>query len=82
MQCDYEMSLPFIPEVYECNMCCRNLSSPSYHKVPKFSDTRKLYCNLRKIQTNRPNLRVSRQKDENGIANSEDSDQTAPLGAL
>ena len=32
-----------------------------------------------KIQTKRPNLRVFCQKDANGIANSEDSDQTAPL---
>ena len=29
------------------------------------------------MQTNRPNLRVFRQKDANGIANSEDPDQTA-----
>ena len=34
------------------------------------------------IQTKRPNLRVFRQKDANGIANSEDPDQTAPLGAI
>ena len=27
-------------------------------KVPKFSDTRKLCCNLPKIQTKRPNLRL------------------------
>ena len=37
-------------------------------------------CNLPKIQENRPNLRVFRQKDANGIANSEDPDQT--LGAV
>ena len=53
-----------------------------YCKIPKFSDTRKLCCNLPKIQTKRPNLRVFRQKDANGIANSEDPDQTAPLGAV
>ena len=29
-----------------------------YPKVPKFSDTIKLCCNLLKIQTQRPNLRV------------------------
>ena len=28
-----------------------------YHKVPKFSEARKLSCNLPKIQTERPNLR-------------------------
>ena len=38
--------------------------------------------NLPKIQEKRPNLRVFRQKDANGITNSEDPDQTAPLGAV
>ena len=43
----------------------------SYRKLPKFSDAKKLCCNLPKIQTKRPKLtRVFRQKDENGIANS------------
>ena len=37
---------------------------------------------LSKIQTKRPNLRVFCQKGGNGIANSEDPDQTAPLGAV
>ena len=53
-----------------------------YLKVPKFSDARNLCCNLPKIQTKRPNLMVFSQKDANGIANSEDPDQTAPLGAV
>ena len=53
-----------------------------YHKVPKFSDARKLCCNLPKSQTKRPNLRVFCQKHANGIANSEDPDQTAPLGSV
>ena len=52
-----------------------------YRKVAKFLDARKLYRNLPKIQTKWPNLRVFRQKDANGIANSEDPNQTAPLGA-
>ena len=34
------------------------------------------------IQTKRPNLRVFCQKDGNGIANSEDPGQTAPLEAV
>ena len=51
--------------------------SDSYRKVPKFSDARKLRCNLPKIQTKRPNLNIYHQKDANGIANSED-----PLGAV
>ena len=53
-----------------------------YRKVPKFSDARKLCCNLPKIQTKCPNLRVFSQEDANGIANSEDPDQTAPQGAV
>ena len=53
-----------------------------YCKVPKFLDAKKLRCNLPKVQTKSQNLRVFRQKDANGIANSEDSDQTAPLGAV
>ena len=34
-----------------------------YHKVPKFSDAKNLCCNLPKIQTKRPNLRVFSQED-------------------
>ena len=51
-------------------------------KFLKFSDTRKLCCNLPKIQTKRLNHRIFCQKDANGIANSEDPDQTAPPGAV
>ena len=51
-------------------------------KVPKFSEARKLCCNVPKMQTKRPNHRVFHQKDANGIANSEDPDKTAPLGAV
>ena len=47
-----------------------------YHKVPKFSDARKLCCNLPKIQEKRPNLWVFHQKDVNGIANRGDPVQT------
>ena len=49
-----------------------------YRIVPKFSDASKHCCNLPKIQPTRSNLRVFFQKDANGIANSEDPDQTAP----
>ena len=58
------------------------LVSFEYRKVSKFSDTRKLSCNLPKIQTKRQNLLIFRLKDANVIANSEDPDQTAPLGAV
>ena len=57
-------------------------TSKDYRKVPKFSDARKLCCNLPKIQTKRQNQLIFRLKDANGIANSEDPDQTAPLGAV
>ena len=53
-----------------------------YHKTPKISDTRKLSCNIPKIQLKGSNLRVFLQKDANGIANSEDPDQTAPIGTV
>ena len=53
-----------------------------YRKVPKFSDYRKLCCKLPKIQTKRPNHRIFCPKAAIGIANSEDPDQTAPLGAV
>ena len=53
-----------------------------YRKVPKFLDTKKLCCNLPKIQTKSPNLRVYSQELANGIANSEDPDQTAPRVAV
>ena len=54
----------------------------NYRKVPKFSDARKLCCNLPKILRKRSNLCVFLQKEARGIANSEDPDQTAPLGAV
>ena len=50
--------------------------------MPKLSDTRKICCNLPKIEEKRPNLGVFHHKDANRIANSEDPDQTAPLGAV
>ena len=54
-----------------------------YRRVPKFSDTKKLCFNLPKIKTKRQNLRVFCLKDASyGFANSEDPDQTAPLGAV
>ena len=43
--------------------------------------TPKILLQSPKIQTKRPNLKVFCLKHANGIANSEDPDQTAPLGA-
>ena len=48
----------------------------NYHKVPKIKDVKKLCSNLSKIQTKRPNLMDLPQKDANGIANSEDPEQS------
>ena len=59
---------------------CKNIHA--YRKVSKFLDARKLYCKLPKIQTKRSNHNILCPKDANGIANSEDPDQTAPLGAV
>ena len=53
-----------------------------YRKIPKFSDARKRCCNLPKIQTKMPNLMELHKKIANGIANSDDPDQTAPVGAV
>ena len=53
-----------------------------YRKVQNFLHAKKLCCNVPKIQTKRQNLRVFCKYDANGIANSEDLDQTAPLGAV
>ena len=60
---------PFDPEAQQ-----KIAEEIRYCKVPKFSDAKKLCCNLPKIQTKRSNLIC--QNDANGIANSEDPDQT------
>ena len=49
-------------------------------KFLNFRTPENFCCNLPKIQTKRPNLLIFRLEDANGIANSEDPDQTAPLG--
>ena len=51
-------------------------------KVPNFLDAKKLGYKLPNFQTKRPNHRIFCPKVANGIANSEDPDQTAPLGAV
>ena len=46
--------------------CCNSLKRAQMSKmllIPKFFDARNLWCNLPKIQTKRPNLRVSGQND-------------------
>ena len=53
-----------------------------YRKVPKFWDTRKLCCHYPKTGKKRFYHRVTHPKDADNILNGEDSDQTAPLGAV
>ena len=53
-----------------------------YRKFPKYSDTQKMCCNHSKIWTMWLYHRVMSPNDADGIANSVDPDQTAPLGAV
>ena len=57
-----------------------NFVSCQYRNVPNFSDIRKICSNLPKAQTKRQMLKVFYQTNANVIANSEDPDQTPPLG--
>ena len=56
--------------------------SPSYRKNPKISDTRKFAVITLKVDQDGFSLKVMHPKDAEGIANSVDLDQTAPLGAV
>ena len=51
-------------------------------KFPKYSDTQKICCNHSKIWTMWLYHRVMSPNDADGMANSVDPDQTAPLGAV
>ena len=55
---------------------------PYYHKFPKYSDTQKIGSNHSKIWTIWLYHRVMCPNDADGMANSVDPDQTAPLGAV
>ena len=54
----------------------------NYHNFPKYSDTQKICCNHSKIWTMWLYKRVMSPNDADGMANSVDPDQTAPLGAV
>ena len=54
----------------------------TYRKFPKYSDTQKIGCKLSKIWTVWLYHRVMSPNDADGMANSVDPDQTAPLGAV
>ena len=53
-----------------------------YRKSPKYSDTLKSCCNHPKTGKKRFYHRVIHPKYADSIANSEDHDQTAPVGAV
>ena len=54
----------------------------AYRKFPKYSDTQKICCNLSKIWIMWHYYSVMSPNDVDGMANSVDPDQTAPLGAV
>ena len=53
-----------------------------YRKFPKYSDTQKICCNHTKLWTMWLCHRVMSPNVADGMANSVDPDQTAPLGAV
>ena len=53
-----------------------------FRNFPKFSDILKIYPNGSNIRTKMFYHRVMTPKDADSIANSQDPDQTAPLGAV
>ena len=56
--------------------------SLNYRKFPKYSDTQNICCNHSKISTMWLYHGVMSPNDADGMANSVDSDQTAPLEAV
>ena len=57
-------------------------SGQNYRKNPKNSDIRNICCNHPEMLTMRLYHRLMLLRDADGIANSVDPDQTAPLGAV
>ena len=53
-----------------------------YRKFPNYLDTQKICCNHSKIWTMWLYHRVMSPNDADGMANSVDPDQTAPVGAV
>ena len=58
------------------------ISTFVYRKFPKYSDTQKICCDHSKMWTMWLYHRVMSPNDAEGVANSVDPDQTAPLGAV
>ena len=67
---------------YDAMLDLINLGHSVYRKFPKYSDTQKNCCNHSKIWTMWLYHRVMSPNDADGMANSVDPDQTAPLGAV
>ena len=67
---------------HKCSFALRLIQENNYHKVSKFSDTRNLCFHHPKTGKKRFYHRVMHPKDADSIANSEDPDQTGPLGAV
>ena len=61
---------------------CLGSIEMDYRNDPKFSDTQKMCCNHSKVLTMWLYHRVMSPNDADGMANSVDPDQTAPLGAV
>ena len=58
------------------------ISRFNYRKFPKYSDTQNICCNHSKMWTMWLCYSVMSPNDADGMANSVDPDQTAPLGAV
>ena len=74
-------------ETWSSNATILVSGSPSmfafiYRKFPKYSDPKNICCYHSKIWTMRLYHRVMSPNDADGMANSVDPDQTAPLGAV
>ena len=75
----YQISLGIWSEL----SCALTLSLfHGYRKTPNFSDAQNVWCNHPKIQTKVFFRREICPKGADGMANSVDPDQTAPLGAV
>ena len=67
---------------FETSMDFKNQMQWPWRKFPKYSDTQNICCNHSKIWTMWLYHRVMGPNDADGMANSVDPDQTAPLGAV
>ena len=76
------LCMPLLPATFGDDSINKEQHFSINVKFLSFQTPKKLCGNQPKIQIKRTKLRVLRQKDAIGIANSDDPDQTAPLGDL